>query len=357
MRCAVPTLRDGLFTDQKWINFAPVFFDGVAIVKSSRHNVATWNLTTRTLTGSLEAGFEVDGAPLGFYHFTGFDSGAHRIMAVKNAAASTAVQELIAWYERETEVAAGDPVSRTPWAFGSYSDATPIENWQRALYRDREDLRETFPDPYDAAPAQRSFRAWCATEGRLLRARYDRRVVAKTAARRLTVDGVTSLRLLRLAASPRAGHALRERGYSILRTEGLAGIARRLGRWRGQGLAMIDVIVPVFRGLDATQRCLASVLAHPQRAASDVVVIDDASPEPGIAAWLDELAAQQRIELLRNRKQPGLRAFGQPRARSASRSRRGAPQQRYRSCERLARPPAGLRLPHAGHRHGDAIFQ
>ncbi len=167
-------LRDGLFTDQKWINFAPVFFDGVAIVKSSRHNVATWNLTTRTLTGSLEGGFEVDGAPLGFYHFTGFDSGAHRIMAVKNAAASTAVQELIAWYERETEVAAGDPVSRTPWAFGSYSDATPIENWQRALYRDREDLRETFPDPYDAAPAQRSFRAWCATEGRLLRARYDR---------------------------------------------------------------------------------------------------------------------------------------------------------------------------------------
>lgn len=63
---------------------------------------------------------------------------------------------------------------------------------------------------------------------------------------------------------------------------------------------MIDVIVPVFRGLDATQRCLASVLAHPQRAASDVVVIDDASPEPGIATWLDGLAAQRRIELLRN---------------------------------------------------------
>ncbi len=63
---------------------------------------------------------------------------------------------------------------------------------------------------------------------------------------------------------------------------------------------MIDVIIPVFRGLDATQRCLASVLAHFQRAASSVVVIDDASPELEIAAWLDELAAQQRIELLRN---------------------------------------------------------
>ena len=46
-------VENGLFTDQKWINFAPVFFDGVAIVKSSRHNVATWNLTTRRMTGSF----------------------------------------------------------------------------------------------------------------------------------------------------------------------------------------------------------------------------------------------------------------------------------------------------------------
>jgi hypothetical protein len=40
-------VANGLFTDQKWLNFAPVFFDGVSIIRSSRHNVATWNLTTR----------------------------------------------------------------------------------------------------------------------------------------------------------------------------------------------------------------------------------------------------------------------------------------------------------------------
>ena len=54
-------VENGLFTDQKWMNFAPIFFDGVAIVKSSRHNVATWNLTTRHLAGDFERGFEVDG--------------------------------------------------------------------------------------------------------------------------------------------------------------------------------------------------------------------------------------------------------------------------------------------------------
>src|SRR6185437_3446700 len=66
-------VSNGLFTDQKWLDFAPIFFEGVAIIKSSRHNVATWNLTTRRLTGSFDAGFTVDGEPLGFYHFTGFD--------------------------------------------------------------------------------------------------------------------------------------------------------------------------------------------------------------------------------------------------------------------------------------------
>jgi hypothetical protein len=84
-------VANGLFTDQKWANFAPIFFDEVAIIKSPRHNVATWNLTTRTLAGNRAQGFRVDGLPLGFYHFTGFDSGAHRIMAVKNAAGNDAV--------------------------------------------------------------------------------------------------------------------------------------------------------------------------------------------------------------------------------------------------------------------------
>jgi len=226
---------NGLFTDQKWVNFAPVFFDGVAIVKSSRHNVATWNLTTRDLTGSLEAGFRVDGEPLGFYHFTGFDSGAHRIMAIKNAAASRPVQELIAWYERETEVADSDPISRTPWAFGRYSDGTPIKPWHRWLYRDRADLRDTFPDPYDASSGTRSYAWWCATEGRLLRTQYEgSRGGTGSRAQPLTIGVGGALQLLRLAVSPRAGAALRARVFAILRAEGASGITRRLARRRSR---------------------------------------------------------------------------------------------------------------------------
>ncbi len=63
---------------------------------------------------------------------------------------------------------------------------------------------------------------------------------------------------------------------------------------------MIDVIVPVYKGLPQTRRCLDSLLANTQRAAFDVVVVDDASPDPDIAAWLDALASERRITLLRN---------------------------------------------------------
>lgn len=62
----------------------------------------------------------------------------------------------------------------------------------------------------------------------------------------------------------------------------------------------IDVLVPVYRGLEETRRCLESVLASRCATPFDLLVVDDASPEPELSAWLDELAAAGRIRLIRN---------------------------------------------------------
>jgi hypothetical protein len=227
-------VANGLFTDQKWINFAPVFFDSVAIVKSTRHNVATWNLTTRRMTGDFESGFAVDGQPLGFYHFTGFDSGAHKIMAVKNAATSPAVANLIAWYARQIEVADHDPVSRWPWAFGRYSDGTPVAAAHRWLYREHRDLQAAFPDPYDATTDGPTLLGWCETEGRLrfpqLFAENADFSKASPLQSRVSVGAMMRLSLLMLA--PRDGKLLRGRLYGMYRREGWRGFARRLPRPR-----------------------------------------------------------------------------------------------------------------------------
>lgn len=64
----------------------------------------------------------------------------------------------------------------------------------------------------------------------------------------------------------------------------------------------VDIIVPVYRGLADTRLCIDSVLASTNQSPWRLVVINDASPEPEVTAWLRERAAQDsRITLLENR--------------------------------------------------------
>jgi GT2 family glycosyltransferase len=61
---------------------------------------------------------------------------------------------------------------------------------------------------------------------------------------------------------------------------------------------LIDVIIPAFRGFPETRRCVESVLASRVAHAHEVIVVDDASPEPELSAWLRDLAAAGRFTLL-----------------------------------------------------------
>jgi hypothetical protein len=225
---------NGLFTDQKWINFAPIFFDGVAILKSSRHNVATWNLTTRVMVGDRQGGFQVDGEPLGFYHFTGFDSGAHKIMAYKNAPGNNAVHDLVAWYEKETAPARNDPASQWPWAFARFSDGTRIEAHHRWLYREYKDLQAAFPDPYEVSTEKLTFLDWCRTEGRIRFPQFFSKdggpAAFSPAPSHDAIPPAMAARLFLMMLSPTNGRALRGRMARMLKREGIGGIARRLRR-------------------------------------------------------------------------------------------------------------------------------
>ncbi|RYF31850.1 MAG: methyltransferase domain-containing protein [Comamonadaceae bacterium] len=63
----------------------------------------------------------------------------------------------------------------------------------------------------------------------------------------------------------------------------------------------VDVIVPVYRGLADTRLCIDSALASQCQTAWRLIVINDASPEPEVTAWLRERAQQDaRITLLEN---------------------------------------------------------
>jgi glycosyltransferase involved in cell wall biosynthesis len=62
----------GIFVDQKFMDLVPGFVSHVHIARDTSLNVAYWNLLQRTLEMNGDS-YQVDGKPLGFYHFSGFN--------------------------------------------------------------------------------------------------------------------------------------------------------------------------------------------------------------------------------------------------------------------------------------------
>ena len=68
----------------------------------------------------------------------------------------------------------------------------------------------------------------------------------------------------------------------------------------------VDVIVPVYKGLEETERCLSSALATVDPAWARLVVLNDGSPEPAITAYLRQLDKEQgNMILLENEQNLG----------------------------------------------------
>ncbi|MFZ4831931.1 glycosyltransferase [Rouxiella sp. Mn2063] len=230
-------IPNGLFTDQRWIDLVPAFFDGVAIMRSSRHNVATWNLTTREFTVDQQGNYFVDGQPLGFYHFTGFDSGAHRIMALKNAGENSDVHKLIDWYTAQTKDLGQDPLAKVVWAYGQHSDGSSISKVQRIVYRERVDLQKAFPNPFE----ENTFNQWWLQQGPKEYAELFDEKTKDEALRKFSVVLTPGFRagttefdtdrfvglIKRSLTNPQVALTVGKKGWEVLKNEGVQGIKRR----------------------------------------------------------------------------------------------------------------------------------
>lgn len=141
----------GIFTDQKWMDLAPSFFD-VHILKHHGYDFATWSLLGSDLRPAAEDGYVINGDPLRFIHFSGLDSGT--------------IDKAIGWwltddnrdcfvslygqYRELLERHGQDTLGRLPWSYGTYRSGAPIGKAARVAYRDRS-MWEVFPQPFDAS--------------------------------------------------------------------------------------------------------------------------------------------------------------------------------------------------------------
>ncbi|MGE4064225.1 MAG: hypothetical protein AB7E79_12735 [Rhodospirillaceae bacterium] len=147
-------IPDGIYTDQRWVDFAPAFFDKVKVLRTPGLNAAPWNLPNRNMAGGFERGFTVNGQPLVFFHFSQLGV----MPDARTTGGQSAAAELVEWYRRETMPTAGEKAVSAHYAYDRFADGSPIAAEQRLVYRARPDVQRAHPDPF--AHGDGSYAAW-----------------------------------------------------------------------------------------------------------------------------------------------------------------------------------------------------
>jgi hypothetical protein len=140
----------GLFVDQKWCNLVPCFFDNVKILRDPGYNVASWNLSQRVMRYDAEGTAEINDVPLRFYHFTKLGP-VGDVMTQRYAKDNIEVYELWWWYRNQVKMASDPSIPKGWWYYGTFDNGIKLSKSVRELYRDRKELREAFPSPFQAS--------------------------------------------------------------------------------------------------------------------------------------------------------------------------------------------------------------
>jgi hypothetical protein len=202
-------VENGLFTDQRWVDLAPAFFDDIAIIRDPQYNVATWNLTHRRATGRAPFDIQINGRPLVFYHFSGFDSGAQQVMLKRYGQHSPVLFELRDWYIARCEELGQKSLGKIPCVYDCFNNGRRIADAHRLLYRRREDLMRAFPDPFDTSDRGRSYFHWYEKHGAFPEGRPLVKLIRKRAPE-------PALRLARMARRVWRSWSLRSRDQIAL---------------------------------------------------------------------------------------------------------------------------------------------
>jgi glycosyltransferase involved in cell wall biosynthesis len=127
----------GYFVDQRWFDLAPGFLSDVAIVRDPEYNVAYWNLHARKL--ERDGGrWLVDGRPLAFFHFSGFDPDHPLILSRYqdrvDVTADPALEQILAEYAADVNGEDHAVSRKWPYGYGALGDGTRLDATLRALY-------------------------------------------------------------------------------------------------------------------------------------------------------------------------------------------------------------------------------
>lgn len=140
-------IEDGIFTDQKWIDLAPGFFN-TTILRHPGYNVAPWNFSTRPIL-RVQGLFEASGAPLRFLHFSGTDAGSFEAMRAHFLGeADEVVAGLFADYQALLASHGQQEWGEQIWSYERYLSGEKVVPEARRKFRADEVLRQRIRDPF-----------------------------------------------------------------------------------------------------------------------------------------------------------------------------------------------------------------
>jgi glycosyltransferase involved in cell wall biosynthesis len=130
---------NGMFVDQRWVDYVAAAFPH-EVVRDPGCNVAYWNLHERRVV-ETESGFTVNGVPLRFYHFSGFNPDVPHLLSKHQGpnprallSEHPAVQELCRRYSDRLR-AHGHGALAVGYGHSALPDGTPIDFVMRRLFR------------------------------------------------------------------------------------------------------------------------------------------------------------------------------------------------------------------------------
>jgi len=160
-RDCLVAVEQGLFVDQRWVDFVPSLFPHL-ILRDETVNVAYWNLHGRMLT--WDGGYRVNGEPLRFFHFSGFDPRHPHVFTSHwpprhtlpriSLGGSAALARLCREYGERLVAHGYLECIRTPYGFARAADGRMLEvqtrrRWREDLLSFEEGIGPEPPDPFD----------------------------------------------------------------------------------------------------------------------------------------------------------------------------------------------------------------
>jgi hypothetical protein len=152
----------GMHFEQRWLEMAPIFFDGVHVIRDPAFNIGHWNLPEHAPQPAGD-GFATEGRRVRFVRFSGFDP--DRPSAITRYSRRVSMREigggaaLFQQYTARLAEAGYHQTKRWPYAWDRFDNGVRISPHARAVYRELGEENRRFGNPF-AAGSPDSFYRW-----------------------------------------------------------------------------------------------------------------------------------------------------------------------------------------------------